>query len=239
MVALFTVLLVVLVSMLIVRVATVAFTLTGMSREQARFQAMSALGGVGFTTRESELITGHPVRRRIALVLIVLGSAGLVTAVSTLILSFGSANNPQRLGRAGILLGGLLVLWLVARNRWVDRRLSALIARVLAWRGFQVRDFANLLDLEGDYAVGELLVEADDWIAGRTLAELRLRDEGIAVLGIHREGGYTGNPHGDATVEPGDRLVLYGKEERIEEIDRRKKGGAGDEEHRRAQAVRV
>jgi len=36
-----------------------------LSVEAAHFQARSALTGVGFTTSESELIVGHPARRRI------------------------------------------------------------------------------------------------------------------------------------------------------------------------------
>ena len=41
-------------SIVVTRVATVALTYTGLSRESARFQARSAFTGVGFTTSESE-----------------------------------------------------------------------------------------------------------------------------------------------------------------------------------------
>jgi Trk K+ transport system NAD-binding subunit len=47
-------------------------------------------------------------------------------------------------------------------------------------------DYAALLDVAGDYAVLELAVRTGEWIEGRTLRELGLRDEGIAVLGIQR-----------------------------------------------------
>lgn len=43
-------------SILITRVATVALTHTGLSRESAKFQACSAFTGVGFTTSESEKV---------------------------------------------------------------------------------------------------------------------------------------------------------------------------------------
>jgi hypothetical protein len=99
MVALISVLVIVLLSLLVVRVATVALSLTGMSREAARFQARSALTGVGFTTSEAEDVVTHPVRRRIVGGLMLLGSAGLVTAVSSLILSFGGARC-SRTGRS-------------------------------------------------------------------------------------------------------------------------------------------
>ena len=232
MVALISVLIIVLLSVLITRVATVALSLTGMSRESARFQARSALTGVGFTTTEAEDVVNHPVRRRIVGGLMLLGSAGLVTAVGSLILSFNHSQG--RLARGVALVCGLAVLWLLSRSDWVDRRLSALIGRVLRWRGFHVRDFARLLALQSEWAVGELVVENDDWIAGRTLAELKLRDEGVDVLGIQRaDGEYHGVPHGDARVDPGDVLVLYSTEARLEELDERKRGSAGDQAHRR------
>jgi TrkA-C domain len=235
MVALISVLVIVLLSVLIVRVATVALTLTGMSSESARFQARSALTGVGFTTSEAEDVVTHPLRRRIVGGLMLLGSAGLVTAVSSLILSFGGAHNQQRLMRGAVLVGGLAVLWLVTRSAWVDRRLSTLIGRVLHWRGYDVRDYGRLLALQSDWAVSELAVEDDDWIAGRTLAQLRLRDEHIDVLGIQKTNGeYIGVPHGQRTIEAGDVLVLYSTEERLEELDVRKRGLAGDEAHRLA-----
>lgn len=59
-------LLVAILSLLITRFATVALTVTGMTRESARFQARSALTGAGFTTQESEAVVSHPGRWRSA-----------------------------------------------------------------------------------------------------------------------------------------------------------------------------
>src|SRR4051812_7700930 len=177
MVALISVLVIVLLSVLITRVATVALSLTGMSRESARFQARSALTGVGFTTSEAEDVVSHPVRRRIVGALMLVGSAGFVTAAASLFLSFGGTHNEQRLIRGFILVAGLAALWALSRSAWFDRRLSAAIGQVLRWRGYDVRDYGRLLALQGAWAVSELAVEDNDWIAGKTLAELRLRDE--------------------------------------------------------------
>ena len=43
-------------SLLVTRIASVALVHTGLGREAARFQARSAFTGVGFTTSESETI---------------------------------------------------------------------------------------------------------------------------------------------------------------------------------------
>ncbi|MBD3334640.1 MAG: potassium transporter TrkA, partial [Candidatus Eisenbacteria bacterium] len=73
-------------SLVITRIATTALTLTGMSREAARFQARSAFTGTGFTTHEAEQVVGHPVRRRIIMLLMILRSAGLVSILISIIL---------------------------------------------------------------------------------------------------------------------------------------------------------
>ena len=61
-------------SFIAVRVGAVAFHLTGLEWPLAKFQALSCFSGTGFTTKEAELITGHPKRRQIASILMVLGT---------------------------------------------------------------------------------------------------------------------------------------------------------------------
>jgi hypothetical protein len=234
MVALLSVIAVVLLSMLVNRFATIVLSLTGMSREEARFQARAAMSGVGLTTRTPEDIVGHPVRRRVVFWLMIVGSAGIVTAVASLVLSFRGGSADARLVRAGVLVGALLLLWSLLRAGPVDRGLSRAIAWLLRRRGYAGRDFTSLLELAGDYAVAELQVRDGDWVAERSLGQLRLRDEGIVVMGIRRAGGdYEGAPGADTVLHADDTLVIYGREAQISELDSRHRGSAGDEAHRR------
>ena len=53
-------LVVIVISLMVTRMATIALTATGLSRESARFQARSAFSGAGFTTSESEAVVRHP-----------------------------------------------------------------------------------------------------------------------------------------------------------------------------------
>lgn len=236
MVALATLIVVILVSLLVARVATIALTLTGLSREAARFQARSALSGVGFTTSEAESVVNHPVRRRIVMLLMLLGSAGIVTVIGTLFLSFANADVQQREQRIAVLLGALVLLWLGSRSAVVDHSLSALIAGGLRrWTDLDARDYAALLHLSERYAVMELGVGSGDWIEGRSLGELDLRSEGVTVLGItRRDGAYVAVPRFETRIEPGDTLIAYGPSERLCEIDRRPADPAGDRCHEQA-----
>jgi hypothetical protein len=211
--------------------------LTGMSRESSRFQARSAFFGVGFTTSESESVVNHPVRRRIVAWLILLGNAGVVSVLGTLIISFGGQRNDVLI-RAVVLAAGLLLLALLAASRPVDRLLTRVIRRALGrWSDIDVRDYSAVLELHGGYTVSELLIEEQDWLAGWRLSQVTLRDEGVIVLGVHRGGGTNlGAPDGDTIIRAGDVLTVYGLEERVAELDRRAHGEAGDAAH--ADAVR-
>jgi len=179
MTAVLTLLVVVGISLLITRIATVALVSTGLSKEAARFQARSAFSGSGFTTSEAESVVNHPVRRRIIMVLMLLGNAGFVTVVSSLILTFVNVHGAfEWAPRLALLLGGLSALWFTARSRFVERLLNELIVRALRrWTDIDVGDYAGLLHLAGDYRVVQLAVDPGDWMEGHSLAELGLSEE--------------------------------------------------------------
>ena len=228
-------LIVLLMSLLVTRVAAMALMLTGMSREAARFQARSAFTGVGFTTREAEDVLSHPVRRQIVMLLMLLGNLGVGAVVATLILFLSQTSGSLWL-RLLSLVGGLLLLILAAQNRHIERYLNRIIAWGLRrWSNLQVRDYVAILQLQGGYAVSELLVEPNDWLAEKTLIELTLPQEGVLVLGINRvQGAFLGTPTGDTDIHAGDTLILYGPVGRIEELDQRRRGKKGDAAHQEA-----
>ncbi len=227
----------VLVSLLVTRIATVWLTVTGMPREAARFQARSAFTGVGFTTREAEQVVNHPVRRGVVMFLMLLGNAGIITVLGSLIVGFGGERTTSALLlRVGVVLAGLLVLWFLSRSAGIDRALGRLAARIMQSRyGLNVPDRAHLLAIAGEWHVSELFVRDGDWLAGRKIGEQKLRAEGVSVLGVIRaNGAYAPWPDGDTTLFPGDTLIVYGRESRLAELDSRRADRDGERAHERA-----
>ncbi len=119
MTAVLTLLVVVMLSLLVTRAATIALAATGLSRESARFQARSAFSGAGFTTSESESVVNHPVRRRIIMWLMLAGNAGIVAVVASLVLTVVEpGSNLSVLARPITLVGPgrLAALWVADRT---------------------------------------------------------------------------------------------------------------------------
>lgn len=223
-------------SILFTRIATIALMHTGLSKQLARFQARSAFTGVGFTTGEAEKIVNHPVRRRIIMTLMLLGNAGIISVIASLIVTFVDTG-PEKTDltlRMLVLAASVIILWLLSTSEFIDRQLSRLISKMLKrYTTLNVRDYAGLLHLSGDFAISELMVEEQDWIANQTLKSLSLRDEGINVLGIKRKNGhYIGVPSGETEILAGDLLILYGRQSSFEDLDERKKGVHGSIQHK-------
>lgn len=221
-------------SILITRVAAAALIHTGLSKPSARFQARSAFTGVGFTTAESERVVNHPVRRRILMLLMLLGNAGIVTAVSSLILTFiDRQDEMSNILRGAVLVGGVALLWLLASSNWLDRKLYTVISKALKrYTKLNIRDYYGLLHLGKEFAVNEMVIEEQDWMAHKRLKNCNLMEEGVLVLGITREDGtYLGAPDGDTQVLPNDTVILYGREKTIQDLDERRGGLGGELQH--------
>jgi hypothetical protein len=237
MVAAISLIVIVFFTIIITRIATIALSHTGLSKDIAKFQARSAFTGSGFTTTETEKVMNHPVRRRIIFSLMFIGNVGLVTAISSLVLAFALPKNTQSLILSiAIIIGGLAALLWFTQSQIVDRFISGIIDTALTrFTDIDVRDYAALLHLMGEYQVTDLSIDPEDWVANQTLGESKLSHEGIVVLGIQRKNGnYIGSPAENTEILPDDVLTVYGKASIFKEIDSRRKGRQGDKKHKEA-----
>lgn len=210
-----------LLSLLAVRVGATALMMTGLSWDSASFQAYSAFFGVGFTTREAEMVVNHPIRRRIIRDLILVGNIGITSALATLVVTLFQADTSRHLVTTMVfVLGGIVGLYLLGKIPFVEKALDFVIRRTLARAGVtHALDYELLLRVESGYCISEVEVLPDCELAGRTLKESHPASWGLIVLGIaRRDGSFRGAPNADERVEVGDVLTVYGKEEVISEF---------------------
>ena len=233
MIALISLLVVITISITVVRIGSVALVMTGLSKDLAVFQAQSAFSGVGFTTTESESVVGHAARRRIIRLLMLMGNAGITSAVASVVLTFYRGSRQDLALRLGLVILGVVALWMLAGSKIVDKFLTRAIRACLQkWTTLDVRDYARLLELNKGYAVSEIEVDSGDWLSNRRTSELSLPQEGVLILGVRRaNGNYIGAPHGDTDILPGDVLTCYGPENVLQDLSQRIKGAKGDAMH--------
>jgi hypothetical protein len=207
------------ISFVVVRIGAVALELTGIPWDQAKFQALSAFTNAGFTTRESEDITGHPARRRIASILIVLGNAGLVAVVGSFAGSLMSPRGLEAVPNLALVAGGVLLLTWVGRLHWVGERLRR-AAKEWLERRYRLSRWSprDLLRLDEGFALTRFLVSGESPAVGRSMADLRLKDHVVQVLAIERAGRFLPVPRGDDRCEAGDHLVVFGRGSAIEHL---------------------
>ncbi len=185
---------IVIVSLLIVRVGATALMMTGLSWDTANFQSYSAFFGVGFTTREAEHVVNHPIRRRIIRDLILLGNVGLTSALATIIITFIDAKDSfgNLMGTLGLMTGGVVALFLLAKIGVVQKLIDFSIHRALERsNALRVADYDLLLHVQAGYCVSEIDILPDHPLAGKALGDSRPADQGLLVLGIHRNGHFT------------------------------------------------
>jgi hypothetical protein len=198
-------------SFLVVRAGAVALMMTGVEGDKARFQALSAYSGTGFTTREAESVINHPTRRRIITWLIVIGNVGIIAVIVTATSSMVSSHGREIPLNIIILVAGVAVVYWFATRKGVIRRWDAFIEERLAKsHTLEETTAEDLLHFLEGYGLLRGIVRKDSPLVGSTLQGLRLAEKGILVLGIERGAQWIPIPRAAEAIEVGDRVIVYG-----------------------------
>jgi K+/H+ antiporter YhaU regulatory subunit KhtT len=207
------------ISYLIVRIGAIALEMTGLDRTKARFQALSAFTGTGFTTREAETVINHPRRRKIVTYLLILGSAGIVTVIATFVVSLRPAGFFRPSLNLVIVAASLFILYRITIQREFARKLTTKIREMLKKTlHFEQVHIEEILRQSDGYGVASVLVEKQAKIAGLTLGQSGLRERDLMVLSIERDEGAIPVPKAQSKINVGDRLICYGKLENLKEL---------------------
>jgi hypothetical protein len=204
-------LLVIFVSFLVVRAAAIALMMTGMDEKRAKFQALSAFSGTGFTTKEAEYVINHPKRRRIITWLMILGNAGIVTVIVTATSSLVRSGGYQLPMYILLLAVGIFIIYRIVTNRGFIRRWEGFIEdKFVQSRTFEEDVTEDLLHFIEGYGLVRIIVAEDSPLAGSSLAEHKLTERDILILGIERGKNWIPIPKATEIIEDGDKVVAYG-----------------------------
>ena len=217
---------IILIYWIIMELFTVMFRITGLPDDKARFQVLSILTGAGYTTKESESFVSSKMRRKLAQVTMLFGYVFNVSIVSALVNVFFSLKEAQMdtffVGIVVPLLIAALVIRLI-RTRFVRKRIDRVFSRIAG--KIMKQDKVNtvlLMDYIGHDSIANVIVkEVPEELAGKTLAESRLKQEhSIQVLVVERNGIKMERAKAETVFMPGDRLTVFGPYKEILQVFR-------------------
>ena len=209
----------ILVSFVVVRIGGFALQLTGIEPEVARFQALSAFSGTGFTTREAERVVGHRTRRRIVTILIILGNAGTVTVIATLVASFTQVGGYAWFFiRLAIIVGGIVGLYQLIIRSNVGQRIVDWLQRPIVTRILRAAPTTEeIFHVEQDWAISVVMIKDGSKSSGLSVADITAEGD-MEILGIHRAGNYIARPNKEEKVAERDRLFVYASRKAVKRI---------------------
>lgn len=201
-------------SAVVVRVGAAALWLTGLPEYVARFQALSAFTTTGFTTSQASLVVSQPDRRRIISVLMILGNAGIISVMATVILSYVEFEpSVESLVLEVVwLMAAAVVFWVIGLSKWADRYTTRFIHWLLRGRArLSAEQIENLLLLPNGYQVAAITVGHGNKGVDELLSALPASSRQAIVLGVlHADDTYISAPLEEVEVQPTDRILVYG-----------------------------
>ncbi|MGB3056697.1 MAG: TrkA C-terminal domain-containing protein, partial [Candidatus Omnitrophota bacterium] len=199
-----------------------ALNLTGLDQKRAFFQALSAFTGTGFTTVDSELVVANDIRRKIIMTLMILGNAGFISVITTLVLSFKGVGLTSTLINITMILTAIVVLTMILSNRYVAKKLTRKIQENLSRRPtFTKRPVTEILRLAAGFGIAEITLneECDD--VGKTLSKSSFREKDILVLAIERGRSVIPTPQASEEIRRNDTIICYGKLDNIAKLGKK------------------
>jgi len=206
--------------LIIIEISTLILQSTGLSRDIARFQAISLLTGTGFTTKEAELITAHPLRRRVGEGLILFGHLSFAIIIALLIDSL----NKEMMNYQLVL--GLAILILCSLSLRI-KRIRQWILNKLSKNNEPISTLQEVFQLKAEECVLEIKLDHRHQELFKTLRQLNLATlfdiHIVTVLRVKEDGEKRVEqlfkyPTGHFCLQNEDKLTLFGPKKNIEKV---------------------
>lgn len=213
------ILIIMIVLWLLVEILSVVFKMTGLELYKARFQIISIITHTGFTTRESELIAQHSLRRRIASILMIVSYVAQATLIS-LFVNILNKNQQQLIYAGLLLLIATIFIIIFTRTKYVSSKFNRFVESLLTRRIKNQKKMSidQILKVSKGFGVFEFLLEDNNPYCNVALNDTKLSNMQIHILKVDRGSKTIDFPDASFVLLQGDRLILYGKTTSVTQI---------------------
>lgn len=205
--------------MIVINFFAILFRLTGLPIDKAKFQVISLLTSTGFTTKESELIAQHPMRRKLASWLMIFSYLSTAIIISFIIgIISNSLSDAKSLGFSAIIvIVFAIIVILVFRSsipEKIEQYIEKLVLQSRRWNKALSKSSITLFQ-EKDYGIYELYIGNSNFLLNKSILESNLKDLEIQVLSIDKGDATIHFPSPEYIFELSDRITIYGNIENI------------------------
>lgn len=208
----------------LIGIFSILFQITGLRRSKASFQTISLLTGVGFTTGESEIITNNPVRRRLAIVCMIIGHLLSLVVLSLVVdtIAYFDIEHLHNSWQILLISFAVFVSILVIFNLpFVKKPLSGLIEKI----GFVLyfkKNKENILTLMDTYdkdSIFQIKINVlPEMLIDKTLFKSRIKEDyNINVMLLRRKQRNITITK-DTMIQEGDTVVVFGNSANVHAV---------------------
>lgn len=199
--------------LIFIEIFIISMKVTGLPRDKARFQVISLLTSTGFTTRESELITQHPTRRKIAERIMIFKYFAGIIGTATLFNAFiNSVAKKTEIFDVVIWIALLSVIFIIMGNRWIINKIDSFVEYQLMKQSeaYKKRFKSKNLWTTEEFGIVDIVLSEASYLIGIKLKDSGLKSNFIQVLQVDKGDMHYPFPKADYVFEVGDRLTIYG-----------------------------
>jgi hypothetical protein len=191
-------------------IGAIMLEMTGMERSRARFQALSAISGTGFTTSHAEEVVNNPRRRQIVSYLMIIGNAGILSLIIAVIIYVraGLALPSWEVIVAIVLLIAALVI--VIRIGIIDKITGLIIVSIRAAKKESRLRVAHIFYNNNDLTIVKLKTQGP-FTGKLDIPDIAtLQSKGINVIAIERGKDIIKNPDPETKILAEDLIICSG-----------------------------
>lgn len=187
-------------------VLTIIFSITGMEQHKARFQVLVMLTAIGYSSKESESIIQHPIRRKIAMFCMLYA---YINNLCILMILINMQKSSFDLVIICLTLLLMLILIIIIRNiQIIESKIKYWFMKTQLF-STNKSNIYRLLSKNNKYGLYNIYVGDKFKFINQTLECSPLKSMGIQVLNIDKGHKVEFAPTADYKIELGDCLLVY------------------------------
>ncbi len=193
-----------------VKVYSLLFQLTGISKQKSLFQVASILTSTGFSTKESEIVTVDVTRRKLVFSLMIFGYVSTIIFIALVI---SLIINKTTLAQYIIICLYTNIFYLIINTKFASLVISNIVTKL--GNKFFFGEKNNSIKVLSDYG-NKVIAEISINELPLFFEDISLKDTEVFkqydlnLLSIKRKNVIITSVNGDHIIKKDDKLVLYG-----------------------------